>query len=50
MEALHLDPIRLFLVNLLLLYSYLMFGRIVFSWFPGLDWFQAALEVFIRCD
>jgi YggT family protein len=34
------DPIRVFLVNLLLLYSYLLFGRIVFSWFPGLDWFK----------
>jgi YggT family protein len=32
------DAIRLFLYNFLDLYKLLMFGRIILSWFPGINW------------
>lgn len=32
--------IRLFLVTLLQLYSYLLLARIILSWFPAIDWYR----------
>jgi YggT family protein len=34
------DPIRLFLVNFLQLYTYVLMARILLSWFPAIDWYK----------
>jgi YggT family protein len=35
-----IDPIRLFLVKFLELYSYLLLARILLSWFPAINWYN----------
>lgn len=35
-----MDPIRVFLLKFIELYSYLLIARILLSWFPNISWYD----------